>query len=119
MKTDNPSPSTSMVPIPIEFDPKPLHRELDMHNHALRQQIFKLFQDHDDTFRVRYGESLKRERERTNERWAVLHQAGLYKNTVTKRDLEAIMRYDTVVECLSMLDHSLEVKTGVHYGLFG
>lgn len=75
----------------------------------------------EDVFTVRYGETVSDERARTWARIERLSSAGLFKNTVTAGSeslSEAVARYDAAIGVVAMLDHSLEVKLGVNFGLF-
>ncbi|KAI0564372.1 acyl-CoA oxidase [Gracilaria domingensis] len=48
-----------------------------------------------------------------------VQQAGLLENSISLQRAEGSRRYDTVISVLALLDHSIEVKFGVSFGLFG
>eukprot|EP00186_Timspurckia_oligopyrenoides_P001335 CAMPEP_0182452432 /NCGR_PEP_ID=MMETSP1172-20130603/44246_1 /TAXON_ID=708627 /ORGANISM="Timspurckia oligopyrenoides, Strain CCMP3278" /LENGTH=665 /DNA_ID=CAMNT_0024650265 /DNA_START=12 /DNA_END=2009 /DNA_ORIENTATION=+ len=90
---------------------------LDMHHHEFRSKVFDTFRE--EIFHQQYAYTRKMERDLTMKRWSRLAEIGYWNETLTANSDEGRMRYDALVECMAALDHSLEVKTGVHYGLFG
>lgn len=86
----------------------------------LREQMLTLFKE--DVFRPRYGETVATERKRTLARIARLREAGVFKGTVAAhpRDVaKSNEKYEMIMACIALLDHSLEIKLGVSFGLFG
>lgn len=83
---------------------------------ALRARVFALLRE--DVFRLHWGEGVAQERERTAARIARLREAGVFRGTVSRGDVAGARRYDALIDVLALLDHSLEVKLGVNFGLF-
>lgn len=83
-------------------------------HHDLRARLFELFKE--PVFQFRYGISVQEERQLLNVRWKRLHDTGVFKGVLVGGDIE---KYGVIIECVGLLDHSLEVGLGVHYGLFG
>lgn len=112
--TPSPSPpSPSPAPSP---DPEALSCLLYPQHRELRARVFSLLKE--DVFRLRFNETVHMERERTNARVRRLRSAGLLRNTISLANEDGSRRYDAVVDVAALLDHSLEVKLGVNFGLF-
>lgn len=47
-----------------------------------------------------------------------LHEAGFLRNTISQANSEGSRRYDILIDLATQVDHSIEVKLGVHCGLF-
>lgn len=105
--------STALSPEVLGLLLQPTHR-------ALRERMLTLFKE--DVFRPRYGEALATERRRTLARIARLREAGVFQGTVAVSPADIAAgneKYETVMACIALLDHSLEIKLGVSFGLFG
>jgi acyl-CoA oxidase len=105
--------SAALSPATLGLLLQPTHREL-------RARLLELFRE--DVFRPRYGETVATERKRTLARIARLRETGVFHGTVAAdpRDtVEANLRYECIMACIALLDHSLEIKLGVSFGLFG
>eukprot|EP00171_Calliarthron_tuberculosum_P011894 IDg11894t1 len=81
-----------------------------------RKEMLELLKE--DVFRVRYGETVTMERERTMARIRRLRSAGMFDMNKTP-GVPAMRRYDAMMDVIALLDHSLEIKIGVNFGLFG
>jgi len=112
------APGTLGVPLQLTFCRQRMRALLDAHDIAFRDRIYAMFEQHADLFTPRYGLTVPEERELVMARWAVIREAQLLKGTLNYSP-EARGRYDAVMESCGYVDHSLEVKMGVHYGLFG
>lgn len=86
-------------------------------NYALRQRIIAFTRD-DHIFRRRYDASVAQQRQLTSLRVQRLTEAGFFEGTVTGSSLASSEKYATVVGTVALIDHSIEVKIGVSYGLF-
>ncbi|KAA8496155.1 Acyl-coenzyme A oxidase 3, peroxisomal [Porphyridium purpureum] len=108
------------------WDTRVMFRELMMHdvelreyvlNHVFGEELFKLA--------PQYGMTVRQERDLTMARWARMRELKVYDNVLAvgvddpSGRRAAVQKYDCLSECVGLLDHSLEIKTGVHYGLFG
>lgn len=102
----------------VNFERQRMRALLDSHDLSLRDQMYDLFERHSDLFTPRYGLTVPEERELVMARWAVIRQTQLLKGTLSYSPV-ARGRYDAVMESCGYVDHSLEIKMGVHYGLFG
>lgn len=106
--------------VPATLCASSLGRILSPDSRALRARVHDLLRE--DVFRPRYGEDLAAERRRCWDRMKRLVDVGLFKGTLTSTGAElseAAERYGVVVMAAAQLDHSLEVKIGVSFGLFG
>lgn len=83
---------------------------------TLRTKYMKLMKE--DVFRIRYGETVSMERERTLARLERLRKEGMFK-VLLSPTVDNLRRYDTMGNVIALLDHSLEVLLGVNFGLFG
>jgi acyl-CoA oxidase len=118
-------PTTHSVGTPVDasaLDAAALGLLLQPTQRELRSKVLALFRDEAALFAPRYGESVATERARTWARIMRLGELGFFRDTIAATDgveLDARTRYDTVIGCVALLDHSLEVKLGVNLGLFG
>lgn len=110
------TPTRSAASPPPAPDVEALSRLLYPHDRALRARVFSLLKE--DVFRLRFNETVCMERERTNARVNRLHELGLLRNSIALANEAGSRRYDAVIDVLALLDHSLEVKLGVNFGLF-
>ena len=99
------------------FDKHKMQRLIEYSCHDIRAQLYELFKE--PVFQLHYGETLAQERERCVARWQRISSLGIMKNTISSGTAEGRARYDAVMETCGILDHSLDIKMGVHYGLFG
>ncbi|PXF49409.1 Acyl-coenzyme A oxidase 3, peroxisomal [Gracilariopsis chorda] len=97
--------------------PDALNKLLFPTNRELREKLFDLLKE--PLFRRRTDISVRQHRELTTARIKRLHQEGVFRNTIALQKPEGSRRYDNVIAVLTLLDHSLEVKLGVSFGLFG
>ncbi|CDF33165.1 Acyl-COA oxydase [Chondrus crispus] len=112
----NPFPPGVVAPRPV-FDIKKMRELLDMNNFALRDSFYELFKN--PVFFPRYNESLAEQRARTIQRWRLIAKTGVFHNTLQTFTAEGRQRYEATLESVGAMEHSMEIKMGVHYGLFG
>lgn len=112
------SPDPFLPPLPSHPpSPNALNQLLFPTNRRLRSQLFHLL--HEPIFRPRTHLTVRQHRDITLARINRLQQAGFFRNTVSAATSEGSRRYDTVTNTIALLDHSIEVKIGVSFGLFG
>lgn len=99
------------------FDVKKMRELLDMNNFELRDSFYELFRN--PVFAHRYNETLEQERTRTIQRWRLIAKTGVFINTLREFTVEGRQRYEATMESVAAVDHSLDIKMSVHYGLFG
>lgn len=85
-------------------------------NTVRRKEMMELLKE--DVFKVRYGETVAMERERTAARVNRLRAAGMFKG-LDIPGITTMRRYDATMDVIALLDHSLEILLGVNFGLFG
>lgn len=102
---------------PAPFDVAQMRKLIEYSHHELRAQLYELFKE--PVFHHHYGETLQQERARTMMRWKRITDLGIFENTIALRSPEGRAKYEAVMESVGMLDYSLDIKLGVHYGLFG
>jgi Acyl-CoA dehydrogenase, N-terminal domain len=90
---------------------------VELNDHALRAQLYELFKE--PVFHLRHGETLQQERVRTMLRWKRVAELGFFKDTIASGTPAGRAKYEAVIESAGLLDHSLDIKMSVHYGLFG
>lgn len=112
----NPYPPGVVATRPA-FDLPKMRQLLDMNNIALRDSLYDLFKH--PAFIPRYNESLAEERTRTIQRWRLIAKTGVFHNTLRKFTADSRQKYEATLESVAAIDHSLDIKMGVHYGLFG
>ncbi|OMP10220.1 hypothetical protein COLO4_04707 [Corchorus olitorius] len=111
------------------FEIKEMRKLLDGHHVEERDWLFgmmrqsKLFNP-----RVRggkvfvtpdYNQSMEQQREMTWKRIQYLTERGVFKGWLTERGEEAEMRRFAFFEVLGIYDHSIAIKLGVHFFLWG
>ncbi len=104
-------------PRPTTFNVARLRRFLEHDHHETRSALYELFRQ--PVFHLRYGMTLHEERQLTMDRWRVIHEAGFLRDTISNRTPEGRSKFMAIIESIGMLDHSLDIKMSVHYGLFG
>ena len=109
-------PPGVISPQPV-FDISRMRRYLE-HNHSdVRQELYNLFKQPE--FHPVHGETLEQERARVIRMWAKVAEQGFLENSISSGTPEGRARYEAVIECCGLLNHSLDIKMSVHYGLFG
>uniref|UniRef100_A0A5B7BDQ3 Acyl-coenzyme A oxidase n=1 Tax=Davidia involucrata TaxID=16924 RepID=A0A5B7BDQ3_DAVIN len=113
----------------FEFDTKLMRKLLDGHNLEDRDWLFglimqsKLFCPRERGGRVfvspDYNQSMEQQREMTMKRIGYLLDRGVFDGWLTAKGLEAEMRKFAFFEVIGLYDHSLAVKLGVHFFLWG
>ncbi|XP_009354288.2 acyl-coenzyme A oxidase 3, peroxisomal [Pyrus x bretschneideri] len=114
---------------PFEFDTKEMRKLLDAHNLEDRDWLFglmkqsKLFNPREAGGRVfiapDYNQSMEQQRQMTMKRIAYLLDRGVFKGWLTDRGVDAELRKFAFFEVIGIFDHSLAVKLGVHFFLWG
>ncbi|PON81585.1 Acyl-CoA oxidase [Trema orientale] len=111
------------------FDPKAMRALLDSHNLEDRDWLFgvmrqsHLFNPRNAAGRVfvwpDYNQSMQQQREMTMKRIAYLLDRGVFRGWLTEKGVDAEMRKFALYEVIGIYDHSLAVKLGVHFFLWG
>ncbi|KAM2527488.1 hypothetical protein TB1_024737 [Malus domestica] len=114
---------------PFEFDTKEMRKLLDAHNLEDRDWIFglmkqsKLFNPREAGGRVfiapDYNQSMEQQRQMTMKRIVYLLDRGVFKGWLTDKGVDAELRKFAFFEVIGIFDHSLAVKLGVHFFLWG
>lgn len=101
---------------PAELNVQALHELLYPHERPLRRRVLELVKE--PLFKRRYGITVQQHRALTVARIERLSQEGLFTGVLTSPSKDSARRYDAVVNLVALVDHSLEVKLGVTFGLF-
>ncbi|MCO5578202.1 hypothetical protein L7F22_032040 [Adiantum nelumboides] len=114
---------------PPSFDLLSMRKLLDGHNIEERDQVFKLMENSDlfilkhiggDIFLgADYNQPMEAQRSITMERIQFLLQKGVFRGWLTNDDLQFAFARSAVHESLGTFDHSLGIKLGVHFHLWG
>ncbi|KAF2295044.1 hypothetical protein GH714_031224 [Hevea brasiliensis] len=112
-----------------DFDTNEMRKLLDMHNIEDRDWLFglmrqsKVFNPQEKGGRVYvapdYNQSMEQQREMTMRRIAYLLERGVFNGWLTGKGLESEMKKFAFLEVVGIFDHSLSVKLGVHFFLWG
>ncbi|XP_050379349.1 acyl-coenzyme A oxidase 3, peroxisomal-like [Argentina anserina] len=115
---------------PLDFDVKEMRKLLDHHNLEERDWLFGLMRQ-SKLFNPKeagdgrvfvspdYNQSMEQQREMTMKRIEYLLDRGVFKGWLTERGVEAELRKFALLEVTGIYDHSLSVKLGVHFFLWG
>lgn len=114
---------------PPSFDLLSMRKLLDGHNTEERDKVFNMMASNDlfilkriggDIFiGADYNQPMEAQRSMTMERILFLLQNGFFKGWLTNNDPQFILARDAVQECFGTFDHSLAIKIGVHFHLWG
>ncbi|KAL8031580.1 hypothetical protein ABFX02_13G035200 [Erythranthe guttata] len=114
---------------PSPFDVSSMRKLMDGHNLVDRDWVFnlmiqsKLFNPHTrggKAFVVPdYNQSMEQQREITMKRIQYLLDHGVFDGWLTGRGFESEMRKLALLEVIEIFDHSLAIKIGVHFFLWG
>ncbi|THU45251.1 hypothetical protein C4D60_Mb02t15870 [Musa balbisiana] len=114
---------------PPAFDLAALRRVLDGHDLAARDWLFRLMEESplfcprrrgDRTFVAPdYNQTKEQQRAVTMRRIEYLLRRGVFEGWVTGSGPEAELRKLAFFECIAIYDHSLSIKLGVTYFLWG
>ncbi|KAL4273814.1 hypothetical protein GQ457_13G006260 [Hibiscus cannabinus] len=66
-----------------------------------------------------YEQSMEQQRELTMKRIEYLQGEGVFKGWLTEKEEEIVLRICAFLEVLSIFDHSINIKIGVHFFLWG
>ncbi|KAL1555635.1 Acyl-coenzyme A oxidase 3, peroxisomal [Salvia divinorum] len=111
------------------FDVSSMRKLMDGHNLGERDWLFnlmlqsKLFNPKLRGGRVfvapDYNQSMEQQREMTMKRIQYLLDRGVFEGWMTGKGIEAEMRKLALLEVITIFDHSLAIKIGVHFFLWG
>ncbi|KAL6594824.1 hypothetical protein ACP70R_048273 [Stipagrostis hirtigluma subsp. patula] len=116
---------------PAAFRPADLRRLLDGHNLAARDWLFRAMEESTLFCRQHAGlrgrafaspefnVSKEAQREATMRRVGYLARRGVFRGWLTEDGVEAELRTIALLDCIGIYDHSLAVKIGVHFFLWG
>ncbi|GFP79159.1 acyl-coenzyme a oxidase 3 peroxisomal [Phtheirospermum japonicum] len=114
---------------PFSFDVKSMRKLMDGHNLEDRDWIFnlmiqsKLFNPQLRGGKVfvvpDYNQSMEQQREITMKRIQYLLDNGVFRRWLTGKGFEDEMRKLALLEVIEVFDHSLAIKIGVHFFLWG
>ncbi|KAE8076002.1 hypothetical protein FH972_014679 [Carpinus fangiana] len=114
---------------PFSFNPTDMRGLLDSHHLADRDWLFglmtqsRLFNPLQRGAKVfvspDYNQSMEQQREATMRRIEYLQDKGVYQGWLTETGPEAELRRFAFYEVIGIYDHSLAVKLGVHFFLWG
>lgn len=113
----------------FDFDTSEFRKLMDGHNMQDRDWLFglmmqsKLFCPRERGGRVfvspDYNQTMEQQREATMKRIDYLLEKGVFEGWLTGKGPENELRKLALMEVLSMYDHSLAIKVGVHFFLWG
>ncbi|KAI5079515.1 hypothetical protein GOP47_0004994 [Adiantum capillus-veneris] len=114
---------------PPSFDLLSMRKLLDGHNIEERDAVFKLMESSDlfilkhiggDIFLgADYNQPMEAQRSITMDRIHFLLRKGVFRGWLTNDDLQFAFERSAVHESLGTFDHSLGIKLGVHFHLWG
>ncbi|KAH7425616.1 hypothetical protein KP509_11G062900 [Ceratopteris richardii] len=114
---------------PPSFDLLTMQKLLDGHNVEERNRTFDLMASSnlfilkhiggDKFLGADYNQTMEAQREITMDRIRFLTHKGVFRGWLTKNDPETALANSAVHECLGTFDHSLGIKIGVHFHLWG
>ncbi|XP_031492839.1 acyl-coenzyme A oxidase 3, peroxisomal [Nymphaea colorata] len=113
----------------FDFNVHDLRRLLDGHNLEDRDYLFELMKG-SELFNPRrlgsrlfvspdYNHSMEEQREETMRRVAFLSERGVFDGWLTGSGPESALKSMAQQECIAIFDHSLAIKLGVHFFLWG
>ncbi|XP_057954148.1 acyl-coenzyme A oxidase 3, peroxisomal-like [Malania oleifera] len=121
--------SPSELSEPFDFDLLEMRKLMDGHNFEERDWLFglmrqsKLFNPRNRGGRTfvspDYNQSMEQQREMTMKRIEYLRDRGVFRGWLTGKGVEAEMRKFALFDAIGVYDHSLAVKLGVHFYLWG
>ncbi|OMO67805.1 hypothetical protein CCACVL1_20302 [Corchorus capsularis] len=111
------------------FDIKEMRKLVDRHHVEERDWLFGMMRQ-SEVFNPRerggkvfvtpdYNQSMEQQREMTWKRIEYLRDRGVFKGWLTERSEESEMRCFACMEVMCTFDHSLAIKVGVHFFLWG
>ncbi|KAJ4976191.1 hypothetical protein NE237_001297 [Protea cynaroides] len=113
----------------LEFDVREMRKLNDGHNFEDRDWLFglliqsNLFCPRNSGGKIfvsaDYNQSMEQQREITMKRIRFLLDRGVFKGWVTDRSPEGELRKLALLDVLGIFDHSLAIKIGVHFFLWG
>lgn len=106
-----------VIATPPAFDTSKMRHLIDLSHWDTRDRLYELFKQ--PVFHICFGETLEQERAHLIQRWHAVVQTGVFNNTISTRTAEGRRKYEAIIESVGLLDHSLDIKMSVHYGLFG
>ncbi|XP_073016740.1 acyl-coenzyme A oxidase 3, peroxisomal-like [Primulina eburnea] len=114
---------------PFSFDVNSMRKLMDGHNLEDRDWLFNLMVQ-SNLFNPRsrggkvfvvpdYNQTMEQQREITMKRIQYLLDHGVFEGWLTGKGYEAEMRKFALLEVIEIFDHSLAIKVGVHFFLWG
>ncbi|KAL8461163.1 hypothetical protein ACS0TY_032587 [Phlomoides rotata] len=114
---------------PSSFDVNSMRKLMDGHNLEERDWLFNLMIQ-SELFNPKlrggkvfvvpdYNQSMEQQREITMKRIKYLLDHGVFKGWLTGKGFESEMRKLALLEVIEIFDHSLSIKIGVHFFLWG
>ncbi|KAK4577704.1 hypothetical protein RGQ29_027997 [Quercus rubra] len=114
---------------PFSFNPTDMRVYLDSHNIPDRDWLFGLItqsrlfnpkqRGQKVFFSPDYNQSMEQQREMTMKRILYLLEKGVFQGWLTERNPDAELRKFALLEVVGIFDHSLAIKLGVHFFLWG
>ncbi|KAJ0989396.1 hypothetical protein J5N97_007752 [Dioscorea zingiberensis] len=113
---------------PATFDTRELRRVLDGHDVEIRDWLFRLMEGSPLFRRVAggavfaapdYNQTMEQQREATMRRIGYLLDNGAFDGWLTRPGPESELRKFAAFEAVGIYDHSLAIKLGVHFFLWG
>ncbi|KAB5530011.1 hypothetical protein DKX38_020092 [Salix brachista] len=111
------------------FDIKEMRKIVDFHNLEDRDWLFgvikqgRVFNGKERGGRLfvspDYNQTMEQQREMTMKRIEYLLERGAFDGWLTKKGVEAELKKLSLLEVIQIFDHSLSVKIGVHFFLWG
>jgi acyl-CoA oxidase len=112
----------------FDFDIKEMRKILDFHNLEDRDWLFgvikqgRVFNGKERGGRLfvspDYNQTMEQQREMTMKRIEYLLERGAFDGWLTKKGVEAELKKLALLEVIEIFDHSLAIKTGVHFFLW-
>lgn len=113
----------------FDFDIKEMRKILDFHNLEDRDWLFgvikqgRVFNGKERGGRLfvspDYNQTMEQQREMTMKRIEYLLERGAFDGWLTKKGVEAELKKLALLEVIQIFDHSLAIKIGVHFFLWG
>ncbi|XP_011013714.1 PREDICTED: acyl-coenzyme A oxidase 3, peroxisomal-like [Populus euphratica] len=113
----------------FDFDVKEMRKILDFHNLEDRDWLFgvikqgSVFNGKERGGRLfvspDYNQTMEQQREMTMKRIEYLLERGAFDGWLTKKGVQAELKKLAFLEVIQIFDHSLSVKIGVHFFLWG
>eukprot|EP00177_Eucheuma_denticulatum_P003820 GFKZ01006903.1.p1 GENE.GFKZ01006903.1~~GFKZ01006903.1.p1 ORF type:complete len:342 (+),score=35.79 GFKZ01006903.1:535-1560(+) len=117
LTSPNPQYPPSVIPTTPAFDVSKLRQILDVSHLHLRDGLYNLFKQ--PLFHPQHDLPLHQQRALVMKRWHAIIKTAVLENSIAAGTADGRRKYEAVIESIGVLDHSLDIKMAVHYGLFG